>query len=660
MKFNSIKTKILSITISLLLLSLSAVTIIFAIFSVYSTEATVEELFGETASTAALAVENRLVATKNTIQEIGAINRLSNPESTPESRQEILNSKIEKYGFQKIIIVNANGVTDTGVNLSDQRFFKRALNGETFIEHPMLGASGKSAEIMVSAPLWKDGLYGTRVVGVVVGVIDGSFLSDITNKISIGETGQAYIVNAEGTTIADKDYNLVLSGENSIEQSKTDASLTEFAKVDKAALEGKATFGKAKYNGVDNFIYSTPIAGTTWALGVFADQKEFMGMIYTAVYICIAIAAVLLVLSIIVMVGFSNKIIKPIKQIEKAVQEVAKGNFDVEVTHKSRDELGIMADALRQMISATSAIINDTSRGLSEMARGNFDIVPTVEYVGVYKKLEDAIVKIIISLSETLGSIKLSAEQVSSGSDQVASGAQALSQGATEQASAIEELSATIAEMSHQIEGTAGNAQKANGFAQQAGVGVSSGNEKMNEMIVAMSEISSKSNEIGKIIKTIDDIAFQTNILALNAAVEAARAGSAGKGFAVVADEVRNLAQKSAEAAKNTTALIEGSITAVAKGTQIADDTAKALEVVVEKSSQVTDIIAQISTASATEAEGARQVTIGVDQISSVVQTNSATAEESAAASEELSSQAQLLNDLVSKFRLKDLSTMGK
>ncbi|MEG0019434.1 MAG: methyl-accepting chemotaxis protein, partial [Oscillospiraceae bacterium] len=206
----------------------------------------------------------------------------------------------------------------------------------------------------------------------------------------------------------------------------------------------------------------------------------------------------------------------------------------------------------------------------------------------------------IISLSETLGSIKLSAEQVSSGSDQVASGAQALSQGATEQASAIEELSATIAEMSHQIEGTAGNAQKANGFAQQAGVGVSSGNEKMNEMIVAMSEISSKSNEIGKIIKTIDDIAFQTNILALNAAVEAARAGSAGKGFAVVADEVRNLAQKSAEAAKNTTALIEGSITAVAKGTQIADDTAKALEVVVEKSSQVTDIIAQISTASAT------------------------------------------------------------
>ncbi|MEG1895160.1 MAG: cache domain-containing protein, partial [Oscillospiraceae bacterium] len=465
MKFNSIKTKILSITVSLLLVSLSAVTIIFAIFSIYSTQATAEELFGETASTAALAVENRLVATKNTIQEMGAINRLSDPNSTPESRQEILNSKIKKYGFQKILIVGKNGVTDTGVDLSGQEFFKRAIGGETFIDHPMVGANSATAEMMVAAPLWKGGLYDTEIVGVVVGVLDGTFLSDITNKIAIGKTGQAYIVNAEGVTIADKDYNLVLSGENSIEQSKTDPSLVAFATVDKTALAGTGNFGTAEFNGVKNFIYATPIAGTDWALGVFADQDEFMGMIYSAVYICIAIAVVLLVLSVLVMMNFSNRLIKPIKEIETAVKEVANGNFDVSVTHQSKDEVGVMADELRKMVDATSAIINETSRGLNEMAMGNFDITPAVEYVGVYKKLEDAIVKIIISLSETLGSIKLSAEQVSSGSDQVASGAQALSQGATEQASAIEELSATIAEMSHQIEGTAGNAQKANGFA---------------------------------------------------------------------------------------------------------------------------------------------------------------------------------------------------
>ncbi|MEG2053959.1 MAG: methyl-accepting chemotaxis protein, partial [Oscillospiraceae bacterium] len=274
-------------------------------------------------------------------------------------------------------------------------------------------------------------------------------------------------------------------------------------------------------------------------------------------------------------------------------------------------------------------------------------------------ELENSMVKIIVSLSDTLNNIHIASDQVSGGADQVSGGAQALSQGATEQASSIEELSATVAEISSQVKANAENAKSASGLSDEAGAEVEQGNQHMQKMIAAMGDISDTSSQIGKIIKTIDDIAFQTNILALNAAVEAARAGAAGKGFAVVADEVRNLAGKSAEAAKNTTALIESSITAVANGTKIADDTAKSLFIIVDKVREVTDKINEIATASAEQASAVVQVTQGLDQISAVVQTNSATSEESAAASEELSGQAQMLNDMVSKFKLKDLSAMG-
>ena len=243
--------------------------------------------------------------------------------------------------------------------------------------------------------------------------------------------------------------------------------------------------------------------------------------------------------------------------------------------------------------------------------------------------------------------------EIKNSSDQVSSGAQALSQGATEQASSIEQLSASIIEISDQVRSNAVNANNATSLVESVGKEIDRSNIHMQEMIRAISEISDKSAQIGRIIKTIDDIAFQTNILALNAAVEAARAGAAGKGFAVVADEVRNLAGKSAQAASETTELIESSISAVLNGTRIADETAESLSSVVTGASKITSLMQDISKASNEQANSIGQVTQGIEQISGVVQTNSATAEESAAASEELSAQAQLLNSLVSKFKMR-------
>ena len=367
----------------------------------------------------------------------------------------------------------------------------------------------------------------------------------------------------------------------------------------------------------------------------------------------------ILIVIIIIGVFFSFVIIRgikfPIFEIEKAASRMAQGDLDIDISYTSKDELGVLSDQVRELIRKLQMIIDDENKFLAQMASGDFTVDSTceTEYTGGFKPLLISFRAIAEKLNHTILQISESSAQVASGSDQVSSGAQALSQGATEQASSVEELAATINEISEKVKQNAENARQANHMAGVVGSEMQTSNQKMQEMMQAMNNISNCSDEIGKIIKTIEDIAFQTNILALNAAVEAARAGTAGKGFAVVADEVRNLAGKSAEASKNTSVLIENSLRAVENGTLIADETAQSLLQTVKGVEEVANIISQISEASNNQAEAISQITMGIDQISSVVQTNSATAQESAAASEELSSQSQLMKDLVGRFRLR-------
>lgn len=378
-----------------------------------------------------------------------------------------------------------------------------------------------------------------------------------------------------------------------------------------------------------------------------------------ATILLIVLLVVMVVLCVIIAMALSRSISRPVNQITEAAGKLAAGTLDIEISYQAKDELGTLAQAFRGMSVGLKSVIKDVDLQLGAMSQGDFTVSPQAEYIGDFVSIKNAITNINENLSNTLNQINQSADQVSSDSNQVSSGAQALSQGAIDQASSVEELAATINEISFQVKETAENAIEVRDKTDRTGEQVASSNQQMQEMISSMQEISEKSAQIGKIINTIEDIAFQTEILALNAAVEAARAGAAGKGFAVVADEVRNLASKSSEASKSTAALIGGTVHAVEKGTQIANTTAESLLSVVEGTKDVVASVEKIALAAQQQATSIAQVTQGIDQISNVVQTNSATAVESAAASEELSGQAQMLKKLVGQFKLSNKHTIG-
>ena len=366
----------------------------------------------------------------------------------------------------------------------------------------------------------------------------------------------------------------------------------------------------------------------------------------------ISCAIVSLVLTIIVVTIIRKSILTPIQEIVSVYREIAKGNMKSEITYQSRDEMGQMAQLIRESNAMQGGILGDIIEKFGRMARGDMQIRVELDYPGDFAALKESIQTMASSLNHTLSTINTAAEQVSTGSEQVSSGAQALATGSAEQASAVEELTVSIGKIAEQAADNSNNVKTATQYVEQANGNVKDGDEHMKQLTEAMADISTSSSQITNITATIEDIAFQTNILALNAAIEAARAGSAGKGFAVVADEVRSLAGKSAEAAKQTADLIQASVATVAKGSQLTAQTAQILRNIEDKTTQVNEIINKINAASSEQSVAIEQIKQGLGQVSSVVQTNAATAEENSATSEEMSAQAATLREEVSKFKL--------
>ena len=419
-------------------------------------------------------------------------------------------------------------------------------------------------------------------------------------------------------------------------------------KIEEAKNSADIDFRTAMKSGIE-----TSQEIVDFALDKALEFNEDAGIaLENATVMLIVLLVVMVVLCMGVTTVLSRAVSRPISQLTDAAKKLAAGALNIEIDYYSKDEVGTLAEMFREMSGSMKAVIKDIGQQLGAMSNGDFTVAPRAEYTGDYVSIKNALINIRESLSNTLNEINLSADQVFSGSAQVSDSAQTFSEGAADQAGSIEELAAAINEISFQVRETAANMEAARRLTAKAGEQVAVSNRQMEEMLLAMGEIGAKTEQIRAINNTIEEIAFQTNILALNAAVEAAHAGESGKGFAVVAGEVRRLAGKSTDAAKRTSDLIDGTVQAVEKGRKIANITAESLHNVVESTNEVLNTVDKIDEAAQHQAGSIVQVTQEIDRISYVVQNNSATSEESAAASEELSGQAQMLKELVGRFKI--------
>lgn len=522
----------------------------------------------------------------------------------------------------------------------------------------------------VTDPYEYDGIYMISASYPVI--LDNKFLGAILIDINLDEFSNIKTTDSKYPTMSAKiitqDFNVVYDsgdtgtvGKSSLVSFKNEEEYHQIAEMSKAKKEFSAVVTGASGDKEVRYYYPIKTGEEIWWAVSALDQSDLYKDVSKLVIIMVIMLIIALIAIDTCIIIVLRKMLKPINEMVNTANDIAAGNFNSDVSVKSNDEIGMLAKAFKQMSLNLKAIIEDISYNLGGMADGNFDISSSCpeRYLGQYKEVLTAVENINLKLSETLYSIDEATKQVSVGSAQVADGAQELSQGATEQATSIEQLSASISTVSDDVHRSAQNAQLCSDLSNQATKETEAGVNKMRDMLSAMKSIENDSKDISKIIKTIEDIAFQTNILALNAAVESARAGVAGKGFAVVAEEVRNLAQKSAEAANETTSLIERTILSVKNGSEIANETAKTIETISGIYGNVKSTVDEISHAAAEQSSAISEINKGIEQITVVVHGNSATAEESAAISEELSGQAEMLKTLVGQFNLSSNKASG-
>ncbi|SET80538.1 methyl-accepting chemotaxis protein [Lacrimispora sphenoides] len=558
------------------------------------------------------------------------------------------------YAFRDGSGIGLDVLNDFGTYENEDYYLPAKNNLSVHVTEPyeyQLSTGEKVWLITLSSPIVnKNGEF----LGVANCDIDMSSIAGLDYADGGYKTSYSYIVTNNGTCLAHTiDKGIV----GSVPQSVSDYEAIRNAvtggnsvtvKIKNSFSQGKPALAIHKALHVDG-------TDVNWSSAFVVNESEAMNSVTNMTFALAGIGTIGLIVLILVSVMALKKGLAPVDSVMDLAEKMRNGDL----SHSNRDmiykndELGLLAKIFTETSEVLGGYINEISEVLEHVASGNLVVSIDRDFMGDFNKIKIDLSRILNSLNSTFHEMRAAAEQVASGAGQFSDSSQSLSQGAIEQASSVEELSAKIMEITNQVKESAMYANNANEKAETVGAELEKSNKQMNELLKAMNDITVTSSQIGIIIKTIEDIAFQTNILALNAAVEAARAGEAGKGFAVVADEVRNLASKSAEAAKNTTGLIESSLHSVEEGGRFAEITATSLGKVVAGAKEIISDIAEISEKSKVQSSSLEEVTAGIDQISNVVQNNAAIAEESAATSQELSAQAQMLKEQIARFRIK-------
>ncbi len=661
MKTKTIKTRIVRAT----LINVAIPVVLLGLFSIMvSYESAVNFVMQNVGSTAEV-VAQRVYWQIRSFQNI-AIETGGNPaltsESTPnETKQAVLDSIAKGYGFENATFIDADGNSLDGFNYSDREYFQAIMNGSiAYVSDPVVSKYTGKLSIIIAAPVWHEGVFGGAPKGCVCFVPNVEFLNDIMRSITVSENGHAYMLSKNGTVIATPNSQDVKDELNYIEKAKTDSQYTDIAQIHQRMINLETDYDQTKFEDQRVLIGFAPVPDMPngWSVAVSAPTKDFLSNTYIAIAITIAVIIIAQLSAIFFSMLNGKKIGVPISKCTERIKLLAEGDFSTPVPEiKTQDETKILAEATGSLVKDMSEISKDIGYMLSSMAAGNFSVESRCDqgiYKGDFHVFLDSVMEIKRRLNETLSQINISADQVSTGSEQMANGAQSLSQGAVQQETSISELAASLHTIDSKVKETTESCQNGRRLVEETVEYINRATDEMNHLTDAMHDINGATAEISKIIKAIEDIAFQTNILALNAAVEAARAGDAGKGFAVVADEVRNLATKSADAAHDTTELIERTIAAVEKGTDITVKTSEAVTGVESRSSEVKRIVDVIAAASAEQQNMIERITGGIEQISNALKNTTLTAEQSAAASEELSGQAQTLKNAVGTFRLQE------